>query len=226
MESWKIPRSPLYPEEILKYWNQKFQITIFSEDILEYWNIGIQNIWNQENSDIFLRTYWNTVILENFNWSIGILESWKIQIFQFIQWTYCNIIILGNSTIPNISSENIRILKYRDPLLFQYSNISRGTLGYFQRKYWTTGILENSNIPIIRLVEYRHPGKFQNWNIWNQENSNVSIFSEDLLEYQNIGILEYFIWNTVILKYSIFCRGNLVILEYWNLGKFQYIGIL
>ena len=47
MESWKIPRLPLYPEEILEYWNHgKFHITIFSENILEYWNIGIVENFN------------------------------------------------------------------------------------------------------------------------------------------------------------------------------------
>ena len=68
MESWEIPHLPLYPEEILGYWNHgkfsKFHINsnIFSGHIgiLEYWNptkfqyTKHWNISNLENSNILI----------------------------------------------------------------------------------------------------------------------------------------------------------------------------
>ena len=78
----------------------------------------------------------------------------------------------------------------------QYSKMFRGNIGkleswkipifkFFQRKYWNTGILQNSNFPIVpeEILECWNPGKFQ----------------IGILEYWNPGTFQY--WNFGILVF-------------------------
>ena len=165
--------------------------------------------------------FWNTGILENWNpgkFQIPIfLEDWKFPIIQYFERKYWNTETLSNYNIPLFPE---KILESHGILENSISStISKGNIGILHitiflediLEYWNIGILENSNIQIGKL-KYSKPRKFQYSNIFFRipknsvnivilENSNILIFTEEILEY----------WE---------------ILENWNPVKFQYSNIL
>ena len=113
--------------------------------------------------------HWITGILENSNLKTGLEEILKI----LDNWII-NTVILENSNTP------IVLLKYWNPVKFQYSN-------NFHRKYWNIGILEFWKISTFQQFDRKY------WNVEILENSNMLYWdtgnSQNLQErFQNIGI--------------------------------------
>ena len=153
----------IFSVEILENWDfpafQYSNAPIFQYNLRKYWNIGMK-YWIIGIFHYFLWKYWN----------MGILEEFNFQGFQHSKILIFHLEILIFSSIPNTMLEFSRIP------IFQYSNISSGTIG----------ILKFFRIPVFQYFLRIPKELLEYWKFAGFQYSSNTIF-----QYWNFPGLQY-----------------------------------